>query len=360
MSFPSLFSKKSKKTGLVPGVLVYVGDEPNTQPVKITLMNFNDESFSEEIVHNIEECVPYAKEKEHTTWVHVEGLSDVKCVEQIGKFFDIHRLWLEDVLNMDHLPKTEELDDLLFIILKTVSASAADQKRLFKYEQLSIFLGDNFVVSFHPSSNSIFETIRDRIRNKKGRIRQSKADYLFYAIVDCAVDQYFNALESLSQKIEILDEEIDDVIDIDIPKKISHLRNETLTMRKSVLPLRDSLAQICKSHREDIEEKTKIYFKDVYDHALQIVDIISSDREVLVGMQEVYFGILNHKLNEAIKILTMFTSFFIPPTFIVGLYGMNFVNFPEIQWKYGYLFAWSIILMSTITLFIFYKRKKWF
>ncbi len=345
----------TQKNWLPPGSLVYIGD--NFEKVKINIIDYNETFYSEIEVQNIEQCKDNTDENDTVTWVDIKGLNDTKVIEEVGKFFGIHRLWLEDVLNTNHQPKAEEVDDLFFMILKSVKMDA--QPLTVEYEQVSLFLGKNFVISFHENSDDLFEPVKARIRQGKGRIRSSRADYLFYALVDSMVDNYVQTVNVFENKIEDLDVKLDIDTNDTLPKIIRNAKNELLYLRKAALPLRDSLSAICRSEHEDIGVRTKMYLRDSLEHSIQVVGQLDSCKELLGSLTESYNQSLNRKLNEILRVLTIFTSIFSPLTFIVGIYGMNFNNIPEFQWEFGYFFVLTLMSVIAAGMIVFYRRKKW-
>lgn len=348
--------RRDKKKGLPPGSLVYMAESKN-ENVKISVLNFNATHFKEQGLQNIEQCVADAKDINKVTWIDIEGLSDTKTIESIGKIFGVHRLWLEDVLNTDHRPKVDELNDLVFMILKL--PSDYDKRQQIFFDQFSLFLGQRFVLSFHEYPTDIFEPVKNRLRNDKGRIRGAGPDYLFYSLIDSIVDGYYQTLEHVGKKIEETEELIAKVRSKDMPEQIIRLKNELLYLGKAALPIRDALAHICRSTSRDIDEETKEYFKDAYEHAVQIVDVIESYRQMLISMTDFFHILVSLRANEIMAVLTMFSTVFIPLTFIVGLYGMNFDSMPEYHWKLGYPFVLAILLTVALSVIIYFKRRKW-
>jgi magnesium transporter len=348
--------KNEQTNWLPPGSLVYVGTHGNSQ-VKINIIDYSENLYSELEVQSIEECKSNTEEQETVTWVDIKGLSDTKTIEEVGKYFGIHRMWLEDVLNTEHQPKAEELDDLLFIIIKAVRFD--NQLKSIEYDQVSLFLGKNFVISFTENPTDILEPVKTRIRQAKGKIRQAKADYLFYALVDSVVDQYVNVVTLLGHRIEDLDTEMNIEVQDKHLQEIRHLKNELMYLRKAALPIRDSIGLIVRSEVDDIEPRTKMYFKDSYEHALLVVSQLDFYREMINGLSESYNQNMNKKLNEILRVLTIFTSVFSPLTFIVGVYGMNFKNLPELEWTNGYYIVWGMMFAIAALMLIVFKKKKW-
>lgn len=349
-------SKDTQKNWNPPGSLVYVGTHTDSK-VKINIIDYSENLYSELEVQSIVDCKSNTEEEENVTWVDIKGLSDTKTIEEVGKYFGIHRLWLEDVLNTDHQPKAEEVDDLLFTIIKAVRFD--DQLKSIEYDQVSLFLGKNFVISFTETAQDILEPVKMRIRQAKGKIRQAKADYLFYALVDSLVDQYLQVVKILGHKIEDLDTQMNVEVQDRHAQEIRHLKNELIYLRKAALPIRDSIGLITRSETEDIEPRTKMYFKDSYEHALQIVAHLDFYREMINSLSESYNQNMNKKLNEILRVLTVFTSVFSPLTFIVGVYGMNFKNLPELNWANGYYIIWGVMMGIAALMLIVFKKKKW-
>lgn len=349
--------QQSLKRGLPPGSLVSVNDNLQSE-MRMSIIDYNADQFKERREVNLEECLKAAEDPALNTWIQIEGLSDQKVIEAIGREFGIQSLWLEDVLNTDHRPKLEELHDLLFVILKSLRDPKSTDGQI-RFEQVSLFLGESFVISFQETSSKIFDAVKDRLKNFKGKVRVSQVDYLFYALVDSVVDNYFSTLESLGNEIEKLEDSLTLEPQANTPQKLLSLRSDVLYLNRAVFPLRETLSHLSKMDRQDISPGVKTYLRDAYDHTVYVADVVENYRQLLNSMMDTYQSILNQKTNEIIKFLTIFSVFFIPPTFIVGVYGMNFDIFPELHWRYGYAFAWGIILTFFVGLFVFFKKRKW-
>ncbi len=344
----------SKKKGKPPGSLISIGDQ-KLENVTIRVTNFNGTTLEEFEVDRIEDCRSYSNDKSLVTWIDIAGLADSKMIESVGKLFGIHRLWLEDVLNTDHRPKVEEINDLLFVIAKSVS----EKDELTVFEHVSFFLGDGFVISFQEYQGDTFNDVRERLRKSKWIIRQSGPDYLLYTLIDVVVDNYFFHLEKLGRRVESLEAQLVQTLTTQLPIKVAAYKNELLYLNKACLPVRDSLAHICRSHSKDINEGVQMYFKDAYEHSVQIVDTIESYRQMLSSVMDSYQSITNQKLNETMKILTIFATVFTPLTFIAGIYGMNFEKIPELKWDYGYEYALGLMFVVFIGIIVFIKKRKW-
>jgi len=304
-----LIKKRSKKAGLPPGTLVHIG-EKKTEKVKITIIDYDETQFQEKEVKTIEECLSF-KDKPTVTWINIDGIHQIDIIEKIGKHFNIHPLILEDILNTGHRPKMEDLEDYIFIVSKMLYYDEEDIE--IKAEQISLILGSNFVISFQECEGDIFNPIRQRIKNGKGRIRKAGADF----------------------------------------------KREMIFLRKSVWPLREVISGLERGESSLIHESTGIYLRDVYDHTIQVIDIIDTLRDTVFGMHDTYLSSISNKMNEVMKVLTIIATIFIPLTFIAGIYGMNFKYMPELEWHWGYFALWSVMIAIVVSMMFYFKRKKW-
>ncbi len=348
---------RAKRRGAPPGSLI-LSDEHKHKGFKVTVISYNRDKVEEQIITDFSEAMSQALDSSTITWIDIEGLSDTQSIESIGKQFGVHRLWLEDVLNIDHRPKVDELNDLLFVIIKSVLDYSSSRK--IEFEQVSLFMGPSFILSFQERPGDLFLSVKERIRQSKGRVRQAQRDYLFYALIDSVLDNYFAALEHIGKEIEELESDISFHIDKFNPRNIMNFKSELLYLNKAATPIREALAHICRSESPDIEKESRIYFQDAYEHAIQVVDTIGQYRQLLNSLMDYYQSSVNQRMNEVMKVLTMFASIFIPLTFIVGVYGMNFEYMPELKWRYGYHATWVLMLLLTLSMGIYFKRKKWF
>ena len=348
-------TKRSKKTGLPPGTLVHVG-EKKTDKARITIIDFDKERFQEKEVEAIEECFPF-KDEPTVTWINIDGIHDIGIIEKIGKHFGIHPLILEDVLNTAHRPKMEDLGDYIFILLKMLHFD--EHEKEIKIEQVSLILGKNFVISFQERKGDVFNPIRERIRNCKGRIRKMGGDYLAYSLVDAIVDNYFIILEKIGEEVEFLEEELVGDPGPETLHKIHGLKKEMIFLRKSVWPLREVINALKRGESPLINESTEIYLKDVYDHTIQVIDTIETFRDVISGMLDTYLSVASNKMNEVMKVLTIIATIFIPLTFIAGIYGMNFEHMPELKWYWGYFMVWFVMTIVAVLMVFYFKKKRW-
>ena len=350
---------RTKVLGLHPGSLVYIGTLGDKEKININLINYTKDSFFESHSASFEKCVENVKDNSQITWIEFQGLSDKKVIEEIGNQFGIHRLWLEDILNTDHRPKVEEMDNMLFSIIKYVTTQKQNGRMLIKASQTSIFFGQDFVLSFYEKEDDIFNPVKERLRKSIWKIRSLKTDYLFYSLIDLLIDQYYIVLEEIGDYFEELEERVTTNIKTLNPVDILSLKGEFLYLRKTAFPVKEALNKIIISNHPWIEPKNLRYFKDIQDHTIQIIEIIDYYNELTTSLMDFYQNTLNRKMNEVIKVLTIFTAIFIPLTFIVGIYGMNFKFIPELNWKYGYLLIWLIIFLVSGGMILLFKKKEW-
>lgn len=358
----SRFIKRSSKMqGLPPGSLVHIGEQ-KTEKVKITIIDYHASTFEEKVVENVEECFAF-KRKPTITWINVDGLHKIEVIEKLGTCFDVHPLVLEDILNTDQRPKAEDFDSYIFLVLKMLYFS--EKHREIHSEQVSLILGKNFVISFQESIGDVFDAVRERLRTGKGRIRKMGPDYLTYALIDAIVDNYFIILETIGEKVESIEENL---VSNPVPEtlqQIYNLKQEMIHLRKSVWPLREVINSLLRQESTLIKKSTYIYLRDLYDHTIQVIDTIETFRDMISGMLDIYMSSISNKMNEVMKVLTIFAAIFIPLTFVAGVYGMNFnpgispFNMPELEWYFGYPFALFLLVGVAITMLVYFKRKKW-
>ncbi|TRX03029.1 magnesium/cobalt transporter CorA [Candidatus Methylobacter oryzae] len=348
-------SSASEKSGLPPGSLVHVG-EVHKHEHKITVIDYNKSTLTRRTIKNIEELPPY-QTTDTVTWVIIDGLKDVSIIDAIGQHFDIHALVLEDILNTHQRPKFEEFDDYLYIVIKAISL-AADEFNI-EYEQVSLLLLDKFVFTFKEKPDALFDPIFSRLNNDKSHLRNLGADYLTYIIMDTIVDEYFSLQDTFDELIESVEDELLNNPSAQTLNTIQKIKRELIFLRRSVSPLRELLAAVQRSESPLLNEKTKRYFRDIYDHVIRVSEAMESYRDLIAGMLDIYLSSVSNKMNETMKILTVFASIFIPLTFIAGVYGMNFAYMPELQWKWGYPALWGVFIGVSVFLLRFFKKKKW-
>jgi magnesium transporter len=348
-----LVQKRSRKTGLPPGTLVHIG-EKKTDKVTISAFNYAGIRCNERQVLSPDELVPPTDES--VTWVNVGGVHKMDILESFGKQFQLHPLLLEDIANTDQRPKLDDYDSYLFLVMKMLSVT--DRQEIV-VEQVSLVLGRNFVLSFQENGADVFTPVRDRLRGGKGRLRQSGSDYLLYALVDAIVDQYFTVLEVLGETIEALQDLVVSDPKPETLRQIHTLKRQLLFLRRAVWPLREATNNLSRSECPLLQESTKVFFRDVYDHVVQIVDTVETLREMVSASLDIYLSSISYRLNAVMKVLTIITTIFMPLTFIVGIYGMNFEHMPELRWAWGYPLVLGVIVVIAIAMLGFFKWKKW-
>ena len=353
----SLFLKKSsKKAGLPPGTVVFVG-EKKVEETGITIIDYDENQYDEKEIKNIEECFHY-KDTPSVSWINIDGVHQVDIIEKLGDHFVLHPLLQEDVVNTQQRPKLDEFEDHLFVVLKMFHFR--DEGAELQAEQVSLIVGSHFVISLQERKGDVFDQVRERLRKGKGRIRKRGADYLTYALIDAVVDSYFSILETLGEHIESLQEEL-----VSEPKQedlqiIQHLKRDMLFFRKSVWPLREVIGGLTKGDISLISEDLLVFFRDVHDHSIQVIDTIETFRDMLSAMLDIYLSSVGNRMNEVMKVLTIIATIFIPMTFLAGIYGMNFKHMPELEWRYAYLFFWIVVAVVLISMVAWFKKKKWF
>ncbi len=350
---PRFIHKISKKSGKPPGTLVFVGKRKQ-ETVKMHVTDYTPTKITERDAKKVEECFPYMK-KPTTTWINVTGVHDTEIIERLGKCFGLHPLTMEDILNTGQRPKVEEFDKYLFIVLKMIRMESSEVE----IEQLSIVLGRGFVISFQEREGDVFNQIRERINKKGSRFRKLGNDYLAYALMDAVVDNYFSVLENIGERIESMEEKLIGNPDPKTLNEIHKLKRELIFLRKSVWPLREVISTIQRGDSRLFGKKTQMYLRDVYDHTIQVIDTIETYRDMVSGMLDIYLSSVSNRMNEVMKVLTIFASIFIPLTFVAGLYGMNFKYMPELDWEFGYPMVWLVIILMSSTMLIYFRRKGW-
>ncbi len=346
----------SKKAGLPPGSLVHLGRH-FTNKVKISVIDYDAEYLSETICKSTEECFPY-KETDTVSWINVDGLHDTDTIASIGNHFELHPLLLEEVLNTLQRPKFEEFDDYLFLTLKQLAIDKESDS--VASEHISLVLGKGWVISFREHESEIFLALQERLREIKGNIRKKGADYLFYRLIDSVVDNYFFVIDHINEALEDLEEHVLYTPDDHSLKEIQHLKKQLIILRKAVIPLREAIITLDKEPNILIEESTTRYLRDVYEHIIHITESIDVLRDTLSNIMEMYQSGVSNKTNQVMQVLTIIATIFMPLTFITGIYGMNFTHMPELHLKYGYFGVWGIMVIISVIMAFYFRRKRWF
>jgi magnesium transporter len=352
---PRFIKKTSKKAGLPPGTLVHIG-ERKTETAQITLIDYDETQFTQEQVKTVEECFPF-KDKPTVTWINIDGLHDVKIIEKLGSHFNLHPLLLEDILNTEQRPKMEDFGDYIFLVLKMLRYE--DKTKQIEAEQVSLILGPNWVITFQEREGDVFNAVRERIKKGKSRIRKMGSDYLTYALVDAIVDNYFIILEEFAEAIEDTETELATNPTRETLQTIRTMKREMVFLRKSVWPLRELVSSLERGGAPLIHESTGIYLRDVYDHTIEVIDTVESFRDMISGMLDIYLSSISNRMNEVMKVLTIFAAIFIPLTFLAGVYGMNFEYMPELKWHWGYFGVLIIMASVASVMLVYFRRKRW-
>lgn len=344
-----------KQIGQIPGAMIYTGQKSDKE-FTIECFDYNKDNIEEVNISKVSDLLKY-KQTDSVTWINVEGLTHTEQIEQIGLLYELHPLVLEDIVNTTQRPKIDEYDDYLFVVLKMLYYDINEQIVI---EQLSMILGKNYVITFQEAEGDVFGLIRERIRMGKGRIRGLKSDYLMYALTDAVVDNYFSIIETLGNKIEDLETELfSNTPRENLNLDVQNLKREILKVRRAIFPLREIISRIEKGEHQLIYKRTITYFRDIYDHLIQVSENIDIYREMIWSLMDMYMTTLSNKMNEVMKVLTIIATIFIPLTFIAGIYGMNFQYIPELKYRYGYFVLWGVMIVMFLGMLYYFKRKKW-
>ncbi len=347
--------KRSKKTGLPPGSMVHVG-EKKVEQVKLSVIDYDQDKIEKRELKEVEEAFPF-KDTPTVTWLNVTGLHDIEILEKIGSRYNIHPLILEDILNTDQRPKVEIADDYIFIVMKMLSYDS--EKQEINAEQISLILAENYVITFQEREGDVFNPVRERIENSKGRIRKVGPDYLTYALIDILIDNYFLVLELIGEQIEYLEGNVLENPDHTLVQKIQSMKRELIFLRKSTWPLREVISSLTRDETNLIKEATSPYLRDLHDHTIQVIDTVETFRDMVSGILDIYLSSVSNRMNEVMKVLTIIATIFIPLTFLAGIYGMNFEFMPELKWHWSYPVLLLVMISVFIGMLFYFRRKKW-
>jgi magnesium transporter len=348
--------RKQTEPGDAPGTLVAPVESP--YPI-IDIIAYGPVDMVELPRAGIDDIRRVCNEQQ-VTWVNVSGRGDAALIRKIGEVFGLHQLAMEDVMNLHHRPKVEEYDDHVFLVSQMVSADPDVAT-----EQIALFLGKNYVLSFQERPGDCFDPLRNRIRQGKGRARTLSADYLFYALLDAIVDEYFPVLEHYGELLEKIEDDVVSRPDSRHIAALHDLKRELLTIRRAIWPHREMVNTIIRDENSLVSDNTRIYFRDIYDHAIHLMDIVETYREIASGLVDVYISSVSAKLNEIMKVLTIIATIFIPLGFVASLYGMNFDrsvsawNMPELGWRYGYPFSLVVMAIIAAGLLYYFRFRGW-
>ncbi len=351
-----LVRRQRKKPGLPPGTIVHTGEQ-KVEVVRISAFDFAGEKCTE--IKDVEDITSVLdlRDSPTVTWVNIDGLHDTDLIEKIGLHYGFHPLVLEDVVHVGQRPKLEEYDDYLYLVLYQLEWRGEDA--MVTEEQVSMIIGPNYVFSFQERPGDDFETVRERLRQSRGKARHRGADYLAYQLIDATVDNYFTILDRIGQVTEQVELEVLGSPTPQTMHRLHQIKRELLVVRRAIWPLRDVLAGLMRTESELVTEGTRVYLRDVHDHAVRVVDMVETLRDVVGGMIEIYLAQVTIRTNEVMKVLTMMASVFIPLTFIVGVYGMNFDFMPELNVWWGYPAVWAVMIAATAGILIWFRRQRW-
>lgn len=349
-----IIRKRGKKSGLPEGTLVHVG-EKKIDKVQIHSFRYDEAALVEKDISAPEEVLP--SKEGSVIWIDIDGLHKTEAIESFGKAFGLHSLLLEDIVNTQQRPKMDEYDNCLYFVFRMLRYD--EKAHVVKDEQISIVLGKNFVLSFQEGPGDVFDPVRDRLRHSRGRARKSGADYLAYALMDAVVDNYFVVLEKFGDEIEKADEELLRNPQPRTLHVLHHLKQELIFLRRTTWPLREVLGGLTREDHDFISPALVPFFRDVYDHAVQVIDIIESGRDVLSGMLDVYMSTISNKMNAIMKVLTIISTIFMPLTFIAGIYGMNFKHMPELEIEWAYPAVLLAMAAMGVGMGFYFRHKKW-
>ena len=349
-------TQKKHNIGGVPGRIIFNG-ERKVDKISINYLEYNSQIINHEELDNQAIKTFHKPDPDLIQWYDIRGLHDTELIQAFGDVFKLHPLILEDIADVHQRPKLDDYNKIIFIKIHALNFDSTSNK--IKKENVSLVLGEGFVLSFQENEDDLLTHVRTRIINSKGRIREKGADYLFYAFLDALVDHYFLTIDNLDHNIQELESNISSEPSDQIKKEILQIKKQFLRMRKSIYPLREALIQLSKSDNELIQDNTKLFIRDAYDHLFQIIDSIDTNRDLLSGLQDLYISEISLKMNKVMQVLTIITTIFVPLSFLVGMYGMNFANMPELKYKYAYFILLGFMAIICVCLLYFFRRKKW-
>jgi magnesium transporter len=349
-------SMKSKsKVGLPPGTPIHTGID-RTEPVTIEIIEYNPEQMREYIADSIDDASP-PHEIVDVKWIHVNGVHDIDIIQNLGTFYELHPLILEDIPSIGQRPKIDLLPNGVYVVLRAFNYSA--ELNRVTSEQVSIILGDRFVLSFQETSKSLFESVTERLRIHGSSIQANGSDYLAYTLLDLLVDKYFYVLEELGESIEHLEDELITDATPDMLTRIYKLKRIVISLRRFVWPLREVSFRLSREAPAIIQESTQLYMRDLYDHVIRVADLLETYRETITGMLEIYLSSTSNKMNEIMQLLTVISTIFIPLTLMTSVYGMNWPWMPELEFQYGYPIFILIMILISVVLLLLFRRKGW-
>lgn len=351
----NVLSGSSESAFQVPGTTVFVGRQRREQ-ASIDIITFSAETIQEWHRADIETCNACLAGPT-ISWINVNGIHDTALIEQLGDAFDLHPLTREDIANTSQRPKWEEFDGYAFLAMKMLDDAGSD--RGVTVEHVSLILGPHWVLSFVEDEGDVFESVRKRLRTASGRIRKMPADYLAFCLMDAVVDHYVLAVERIGEKVELIDDQVISHPDPGDIHKIHRFKQQLLTLRRAVWPLREVVGAIVRSESDLLGKRTNVFWRDLYDHTVQVIDMVETSRDSLASLHDTYLTSLSNRMNEVMKVLTVISTIFIPLTFLAGVYGMNFEHMPELKWKEGYFVVWGVMVSTAVLLLLYFRKRRW-
>lgn len=358
----SLLKRSSRKAGLSPGATIHVGEQ-KVENISMTIIDYDEQNFKQISPATVDECIA-CKDTPSKTWINIDGLHEVETINRISTGFGLHPLTIEDILNTTQRPKFDVHDEYVYLVVRMHSYDV-DQRTIMT-EQVSIILGASFVLTFQEKPGDILNAVRERIKTGRGKIRKMGPDYLAYCLLDSVVDSYFAVLEKVGEEFETLEENLMDNPAHEILQRIHFLKREMILMRKAIWPLREVISALQREEFDLISQSIQLYLRDLYDHTIQVIDTVETFRDMISGMVEIYLSSISNRMNEVMKVLTIYAAIFIPLTLIAGIYGMNFntekspFNMPELNWYFGYPFALGLMVLVGLVMMVIFKRRGWF
>ena len=346
---------QAAKVGLAPGALIHVGERKTEQPT-ITLIEYGDAELTERQFRSLAESQAY-QPKLPVLWLNVHGLHEPEVMAEIGRRFKLHPLVLEDILNTNQRPKIDDYGDYLFLVARFFEIDSETHQ--ISSDQVSLILGNNFVLSFQERPSGRFDPVRERLRQNRGQIRKLGADYLAYSLLDAIVDRYFTILESIGERTE----ELEDMM-LDRPKQgslqiVHQLKRETLNLRRSIWPLREVINSLTRADERFFRPETRPYLRDIYDHTVHAIESLEANRDVIAGMLDIYLSAVSNRVNQEVRALTVVAIIFMPATLISGIFGMNFRFMPLLDRPMGFVIAIGMMATVATTLSIIFWRRRW-
>jgi len=338
-----------------PGTIEYIGKQQQT-PAVIEVISYGEQEIKREKVATINDLQPFLSTASFK-WIQITGLQNVAMLQQLGDLFQIDALDMEAIANTTERPNTEEHERYIFVVLKSMQIAPKTQE--VTVEQISIIIGKDYLISFHETSAAMFEPLYQRIVASGSRITKVTPDYLLFAICDLTIDSYFSMLESIGEAIESIEDGLISSPDASYQQLIYKLKRRLFYAKKIIWPIREVIGSLQSSLHPLISDSSRNYFRNIHDHAIQIIETIESLIDLSSSLMDLYLSSVSNRLNEIMKVLTIFSALFIPLTFLAGVYGMNFKYLPELEWKYSYFAFWGIVICAIVAMIFFFKRKKW-